>query len=353
MESHPTGTVSAEASSLKKTFSKSEVEKMIEQEVHKAVKNSETRMQGLVETVQELTRDENFEKSIQKLQARINLVSKRTEKALSYLKKMEEKSPLPQDHTDTVRGDLKDEKMKTMLQNEERMECETKSGELIKMVATTQNELKKICKDNEALTDAITDISHEEPPPILTPYGSPMHTKNNTRNHQGQEPTSRNHQDQEPTPRNHQDQEPTPRNHHEEKDQAESWITYPPLPPTTFPSVLSSTAVSYSIPQKLEVTLCLIKNPTRLSVLWNVTEKDPFTPPMESYTIFLTMEKAKGSGIFSDWHTYDKVEALALPMCALIKKYKPGHRVCAAVLGKDIFGRYGPYSDVVTRTIPE
>ncbi|XP_061593034.1 activating transcription factor 7-interacting protein 1-like [Cololabis saira] len=259
--------------------------------MHKTVKNSETRMQGLVETVHGINLEERCEKSIQKLQVRINLVSRRTEKALSCLKKMEEK-------------------------------------------ATPQNELKKICKD-EALTVAITDISHEETPPILTPCGSPECTKNNTRNHQ----------DQEPSPRIHHE--------HEEKDQAESWITYPPLPATTSPSVLSSTAVLYSIPQKLEVNLALI-NPTQLSVLWDVVEKDPFAPPMESYTIFLAMEKVKGSDVFSDWHTYKKVEALALPMRALIKKYKKrGHRVCAAVLGKDIFGRYGPYSDVVTATMPE
>lgn len=70
-------------------------------------------------------------------------------------------------------------------------------------------------------------------------------------------------------------------------------------------------------------------------------------------SIFLTMEKAKGSGIFPKWTSYDQLKAAPLPMGALIKKYKPGHRVCAAVVGKDIFGRYGPYSEVVTKTMPD
>ncbi|XP_038552304.1 activating transcription factor 7-interacting protein 2 isoform X2 [Micropterus salmoides] len=355
MKRLPSRSDSSGPSDKKIKFSPSEVQTLIEQEVRTAVKKNETKLQGLIENIQQLDSGVDYESSIQKLEARINTITKRAEAALTYMTKKQKKSSLPSGvNVDTVRSQCNDNTMETESQID-RM-SKDKSGALFQVMETTKKALKKMHADNEALTDAIADFNEELSPPLLTPYGSPESKKFiRVIKKEPEDQQEKENNVTEPKaervkvePLTFGDSNsPT----HTGSNQDE--LSYPPLPSTTFPSILSMEAASYNIPQKPEVQLALIRNPAGLSVLWNVEEKDPSAPPMDCYSVYMTMEKVKGSGVFPKWNSLGEVKAITLPMCVLISRYKPGHKVCVAVVGKDKFGRYGPYSKVVTAAIPE
>ncbi|XP_037649233.1 activating transcription factor 7-interacting protein 2 isoform X1 [Sebastes umbrosus] len=349
MKRLPSRSASPEDSDKKIKFSQSEVEMLIEQEVHTALKKKESKLQGLIGTIQQLDRAVDYGNSMKKLEARINTVTKRTEEVIAYMTKTQKKSP--------------NSEVENMSQFDQKsMECVDKSGELSKIMETTKKALNEIRADNNALKAAIADLSEELPPPVLTPYGSPdckellrFIKKEPQDTEEIQNYVEESKQCEEPGASRVKVECVSPGNINTPKhtDSKQDELLFPPLPFHPFPSTLSMEAASYNIPQRPEVQMALIRNPAGLSVLWDVAEKDPSAPPMDSYGVFMTVEKVKGSNVFPDWTTLGEVKAIPLPMCAMINKYKPGHKVCVAVVGKDTFGRFGPYSKVVTAAIPE
>ncbi|KAF7199481.1 transcript variant X2 [Nothobranchius furzeri] len=312
--------------------SKSQLQELIQHEVCTAEANNEAKTRQLMKAVEQMKDDTSIEKSFQQMEAQINLMSKRVEVALAYLKRTQDQS-LTSAHADAdrIRGDSDEATEISVLIDKEKSKCIIKIEEAVDLMETKEGE-KHVCWPSE-------EFSEKGSPPTLMPMVSSEQMV----------PTG----DLKREPEDSQDEEKKMIEQPEDKKFKQKDMLCPPsLPANPFPSTLSMEAALYSLPQKVELNLALIRNPTRLSVLWNVVEADPAAPPMDSYIIFLTMEKDKGSGEFSKWYSYDTLKATSLPMCALIKKYKPGHKVCAAVVGKDIFGRYGPYSEVVTATIP-
>ncbi|XP_070838226.1 activating transcription factor 7-interacting protein 2 [Chaetodon trifascialis] len=443
MKRPPSSSFSSGTNDKKIKFSQSEVQTLIEREVSKAVKKSETKLKGLIETIQHLDHGVDYDSSIQKLEARINTLTHRADAALAYMTKKEGPLASPA-NTDIIRPDCK--AMETVSQNKKSTECMDKSGELFQMMESTKKALKKLSADNKALTAAIVDLSEELPLPhspewkglvrVIKKEREELQEKENNAKEsvQFEEPNAervkaeslspgyrnspeRTHSEEaihtlkkeKHTEESMQLEEPntervkaeclspghrnSPEHTHSEEaihalkkeehteesmqleepktkkvtavrlspghngtkheDSDEDKLLYPPLPPTAFPSVLNSEAASYNIPQRLKVHLALIRKPASLSVLWNVAEKDPAAPPMDSYSVYMTMEKVRGSGVFPNWYTLGDVKAIPLPICVTVSKYKPGHKVCVAVVGKDKFGRYGPYSKVVTAVIPD
>ncbi|XP_036944968.1 activating transcription factor 7-interacting protein 2 isoform X1 [Acanthopagrus latus] len=350
MKRLPSSSDSFGASDKKIKFSQSEVQTLIEQEVRSVLKNNETRLQGLYETIQHLECQVDYESSIKKLEARVNTVSERAEAALAYMAKTKKKSPLPSlVNVEILRSESEDEGKETRVsQKKMSMKCmDSRSGELSNLMETKQLEVDKMQAEKKALTAAVEDLNEERSPP---PYGSPDCKGLNLKKEPDNIEVSM--QSEEPKV-NAECSSAGHSNYPECADLDQDKPLYPPLPATTFPSVYSIEVASYTIPQRPEVRLALIRNPPSLSVLWNVSHKEPSAPPMDSYSLYITMEKVKGSGIFPKWIAVGEVKAIDLPMCVMISKYKPGRKVCVSVVGKDIFGRYGPYSEVVTADIPD
>ncbi|XP_051244943.1 activating transcription factor 7-interacting protein 2 isoform X2 [Dicentrarchus labrax] len=355
----PSEPATSGAGDKKIKFSQSEVQTLIVQEVRNAVEKNETKLQGLIETIQQLDRGVDYESSIQKLEARINTITERAEAALACMTKTKS-PPSSVVNGDIVRSESKDETVETVSQNKTSMERVDKSEELFEKMETTKKELKKMRADNEAFTAAITNLSKELPPPVIPPHGSPerkgLVIKMEPKDQQEQENSfEESKQFEEPKAERLKAECLSPGNTNRSKhtDTYEDKLLYPPLPATPFPSILSAEATAYNIPQRVEVQLALIRKPATLSVLWKLGEIDPSAPPMDSYSVFMTTEKTKGSCVFTSWRSLGEMVAISLPMCAMISKYKPGHKVCVAVVGKDKFGRYGPYSKVVTAALPD
>ncbi|XP_066545883.1 activating transcription factor 7 interacting protein 2 isoform X2 [Amia ocellicauda] len=119
---------------------------------------------------------------------------------------------------------------------------------------------------------------------------------------------------------------------------------FPPLPATSFPPNLPPIAATTNLPQKLELKVARIKNPKGIGILWNVAQMDPNAAPMHSYYLYVLYENF--NGCVSKWKNIGIIAALPLPMACKLTQFASGRRYCFAIVGKDIYGRYGPYSEI-------
>lgn len=119
-----------------------------------------------------------------------------------------------------------------------------------------------------------------------------------------------------------------------------------PFPDTPFPKELPVAAASHNLPQKPVVKLARIGSAQELGIAWNVEQKDPHVAEMDCYHIYVSHEHKNGT--FSPWKCLGVIKAMPLPMACKVSDCKGDKRLCFIVVGKDIFGRFGPYSDIRT-----
>ncbi|XP_053370558.1 activating transcription factor 7-interacting protein 2 [Clarias gariepinus] len=121
----------------------------------------------------------------------------------------------------------------------------------------------------------------------------------------------------------------------------------PPFPDTPFPHQLPVAAASKSMPQKPIMKVARTQNPQGIALVWNVEEVDPDAAAMDCYYIYVAQERSDGT--FSKWKTMGVIKAVRLPMaCRLSVGKNADKMLCFLIIGKDVYGRYGPYSDVHT-----
>uniref|UniRef100_A0A8C6WTW1 Activating transcription factor 7-interacting protein Fn3 domain-containing protein n=1 Tax=Neogobius melanostomus TaxID=47308 RepID=A0A8C6WTW1_9GOBI len=363
-------------------ISKREVERVVAVEVQSVMKKKENELDALINSIQQqLDQGLSSDSSMKLLQNRMMLVSQRAEKALAHLNEMPTSSfqmpssssqmptssfqmpttssqcstpPLqaltpPLADSPVVDSHLEVKNVRTLSE---------KDPGVTEFMENTKKEFARLRAENAAFKAALEDIRDRATPSPTTLRRQPgvieglaklMHIK--------KEPVDpaeeMNPSTTVPVP------VPPVKRVKEECPSSEAdritkriksepvQLTHPPLPQLPVPICIPSEAARYNHPPKLKVDLALITNPApQLSVVWSLAENDPNAPPMDTYSVFFTAEQRLGCGVFGEWQNLTEHPAGPLPMLALIPKYNPGHKICVTVVGKDKFGRYGPFSKV-------
>ncbi|KAG2456149.1 MCAF1 protein, partial [Polypterus senegalus] len=130
--------------------------------------------------------------------------------------------------------------------------------------------------------------------------------------------------------------------HH--KGKIKSIFPIPPLPEISIPSNLPSIAAMSNLPPKMQIRIAKIKNPDAIGVLWDIKYVNQNAAPMQSYHLYILYEDCNGN--ISPWKNIASVKALPLPAACQFTGYRSAKRICFSIIGRDVYGRFGPYSDV-------
>lgn len=328
-------------------ISKREVQRLIEVEVKNAMKKKEQTVDALIASVQQqLDQGMSSEATLQMLQNRMRIIEERAEKALAHLN-MSPSSVLPP-QTPPI-ADSTEPQSQLEVKNTKSVGDEGASYK--EFMESTNKRFEELHRENAAMRAVIEDLQRESSTPSPTPRRPPglmeglaklMHIK--------REPTDppdfmfstatgsvKRTKEEIMSP---QDDPSTKRIKQEPMDPI-----FPPLPVLPTPRVLSPKAALYKLPPTPIITLAHIKNPSpQISVMWQWNDTDPRCPPMETVRIFFSTKPIISSGPFEEWQELN--EANHKSRLAMITEYRAGHKICVAVVFKDNFGRYGPFSKI-------
>ncbi|TRY86873.1 hypothetical protein DNTS_009007 [Danionella cerebrum] len=325
---------------------RSEVEKIIDAKIRTAVEQSDFRMKNLLDRILEVNNELTYDVRIKKLEAHVKKIQRRGDAVFSYVRKLRASGNLGGSSTSPSVQSLRCISPLEAAVNTARMSANGGSVIDSTLVSSADMDLEIIggrkptkgfwhnLRSKKEVVD-LTDEDRAEGSEVI--FVSQPSQEN-------LEPSS--------TP-------PVAVASGEEKQSAsqeervsssvqleeEGWQSkLHPFPDTPFPKELPLAAASHNLPQKAEVKLAWIGSAQELGIAWNVDRKDPHVAEMDSYHIYISHENKNGN--FTPWKCIDVIKAMPLPMGCKVSGCKGDKRLCFVVVGKDIYGRFGPYSEV-------
>ncbi|XP_078519229.1 activating transcription factor 7-interacting protein 2 [Lissotriton helveticus] len=105
-------------------------------------------------------------------------------------------------------------------------------------------------------------------------------------------------------------------------------------------------------PQKIDLKLTQVQNPRGIALSWNCAEVDLRCCPAHSYCLYVQQEDLKCNRSEWKWKKIGEIKALPLPMACTLSHFVGGSRYYFTLRAKDIYERYGPFSDIQTTLLP-
>ncbi|XP_057201137.1 activating transcription factor 7-interacting protein 2 isoform X3 [Triplophysa rosa] len=331
---------------------RTEVEKIISEKVKNAVELSDHRMKDLMERIGEVKNEPRYDARIKKLEAHILKIKRRGDAVFTYIRKLRslgifQNQSLSSSSTAAPGQPLRfisgAEPISRMSRGSVSSGCSVSPADNDCDIAALRRPRKgfwESVRSKKQVVDLTEDGSAGKPceETLVTEPSDQSQQKMEVS--EQPKPSSK-----PPTPIKAESQCVKEEDSSSGQLDEEDWHSkLSPFPDTPFPKELPLAAASHNLPQKPIVKLARIGRVREIGIAWNVDVKDPHAAEMDRYYIYVANEQKNGT--FSAWKCLGVIKAMPLPMACKVSDCKGDKRLCFIVVGKDIFGRYGPYSDI-------
>nr|XP_055050150.1 activating transcription factor 7-interacting protein 2 isoform X2 [Misgurnus anguillicaudatus] len=356
--SRPEDDVVQECGARGSKLPRTEVEKIITDKVRLAVELSDHKMKNLLERIGEVKNEPRYDARIKKLEAHVLKIKRRGDAVFTYIRKLRslgicQNSSLSSSSTASPGQPLRfisgaDPVITRTSRSSVSGGCfgDNTSESSAAIDSENDSEAAALRRPKKGFWQSLrsqnqlVDLTDDDI--AVNPNGEALVTPPSDQNVEHSEQSKRPSNTPSPVKETQCDME---EDSSSEQPKEEDWHSkLHPFPDKPFPKELPLAAATHNLPQKPVLKLARIGAAKEIGIAWNVETKDPHVAEMDCYYVYVAREQKNNT--FSEWKCLGVIKAMPLPMACKVSDCKGDKRLCFIVVGKDIFGRYGPYSDI-------